>query len=284
LLIVGDRFETIAAALAATLVGVPIAHMHGGEETEGAIDNAFRHATTKLAHLHFVSEGIYARRVRALGEDTASIHVVGAAASDNFERELPGCAELERLLGIEFKGPLVVVTVHPTTLASNPTADARAVADAMTNVSATYVITLPNTDPGNEEVRAILQTALRGSRGVAVDALGERNYLGLLHCAQAMLGNSSSGLIEAPMLNLPVVNVGDRQRGRLRFPNIVDAAADSDAVAASLNRVLDPSFRAGLPPPRARPERVGARIAEILATTVLERPLRKASIRVGGSK
>ena len=248
MLVVGDRSETAAAALGAALARVPIVHLHGGEETEGAIDNALRHAITKLAHLHLVSHPDHARRVQQMGEPDASVHVVGAPGLDNLRRtDLPDRAALEASLGISLVAPVVIVTEHPATLAGDPAAEVAALVRALEQVPATYVVTLPNNDAGNEAVRASLQAFVAaGARRIAVEALGEARYVALMRCADAMVGNSSSGLIEAPVVQLPVVNVGDRQRGRLRGANVIDAEATAPAIAAALQRALSPAFRASL--------------------------------------
>jgi UDP-N-acetylglucosamine 2-epimerase (non-hydrolysing)/GDP/UDP-N,N'-diacetylbacillosamine 2-epimerase (hydrolysing) len=247
LLLAGDRFETAAAALAATLARVPLVHLHGGEETEGSFDNALRHAITKLSHLHLTSHPAHARRVIALGEDPATVHVVGAPGLDNLHRaDLPGRAELERDLGLPLAPPVVVVTLHPATLGGDPAVEAAAVAAAMDRVPATYVITLPNTDPGHEVVRTTLLAAAERPGRRAVEALGERRFWGLLRIAGAMLGNSSSALIEAPLLRLPAVNVGARQKGRVRAANVIDSAAEPEAIALALTRALASAFRASL--------------------------------------
>ena len=199
LVLAGDRLETAAAALAATVDRVPIVHLHGGEQTEGAFDDALRHAITKLAHLHLTSDDVYARRVIAMGEDPAAVHVVGAPGLDAAVRpDLADRSMLAAHLGLELVAPVVIVTVHPTTLDADEAGAARAVAAAMDAVPATYVITMPNVDPGGSEVAAIMRAAADRPRRVAVAALGERRYWGLLKIADAMLGNSSSGLIEAP--------------------------------------------------------------------------------------
>jgi UDP-hydrolysing UDP-N-acetyl-D-glucosamine 2-epimerase len=244
LVLVGDRFETAAAALAATLALVPIVHLHGGEESEGAFDNVLRHAITKLAHLHLTSHPEHARRVIALGEDPKAVHVVGAPGLDNLHRaDLPTLAELEADLGIALAPPVVIVTLHPATLGVDPAREAEALVAALDRVDATYVITLPNADPGHAAIRAALGRAASKPRRVAVEALGERRFWGLLRHADAMLGNSSSALIEAPALGVPAVNVGDRQKGRLRGANVIDAAPETDAIVAALERALDPAFR-----------------------------------------
>jgi UDP-hydrolysing UDP-N-acetyl-D-glucosamine 2-epimerase len=247
LLLAGDRFETLAAAQAATLQRIPIIHLHGGEETAGALDNAIRHAISKLSHLHLVSHATYAQRLIAHGEDPATIHVVGAPGLDNLHRrDLPDANELADWLDLPLAAPVVIVTVHPTTLAEDPAADARAVAEAMDRVPATYVVTLPNADPGHAAVRRTMELAARQPHRTAVEALGERRYWALMRHADAMLGNSSSALIEAPALHLPAVNVGDRQGGRLRGSTVTDVGADPAAIAAALRRALTPGYRDGL--------------------------------------
>ncbi len=282
LVLVGDRLETAAAALAATLAGVPVVHLHGGEQTFGAFDDALRHAVTKLAHLHLVSHEEHRRRVIALGEDPGSVHVVGAPGLDNLHRaDLPDRASLAADLGIALdRGPVVVVTVHPATLETDAAATSLAVAEAMREVPATYVVTLPNPDPGGETVNRTMQEVAAEVGGVAVGALGERRYWGLLRVADAMLGNSSSGLIEAPAVRLPVVNVGDRQAGRRREANVLDAPADGSAVAAALRRALDPSLRAVLvaPDPAATDGRAGERAGRIIAAWQPPHPPRKPPV------
>jgi UDP-hydrolysing UDP-N-acetyl-D-glucosamine 2-epimerase len=283
LLLAGDRFETAAAALAATVSRVPIAHLHGGEQTLGAFDDALRHAITKLSHLHLVSSAESARRVIALGEDPSTVHIVGAPGVDAaFRTDLPDRAALALALGVELRPPVVLVTVHPATLDPDPLAVVEAVVEAMAAVPATYVVTLPNADPGAEPIRRRLLDA-DGTPGVVVlEALGEERYWGLLRIADAMLGNSSSGLIEAPMVDLPVVNVGDRQEGRQRETNVIDASPNGSVVAVALREALTPAFRARViaAHPALADGRAGARIADIIAAWRPSTPPRKAPIPV----
>jgi len=278
LLIVGDRFETAAAALAATVARVPIAHLHGGEETAGAFDNALRHAITKLAHLHLVSHEEHARRVIAMGEDPAIVHVVGAPALDNLHRDdLATREELEQHLGIALVRPVVLVTLHPATLGGAPEVEVAAMLEAMDRVPATYVITLPNVDPGGAVIREKLVAASERPGRRAVEALGERRYFGLLRVAEAMLGNSSSGIIEAPVVRLPAINIGDRQKGRLRAGNVLDVPADAGAIAAALAHALDRTFRDTLPERGPFGDGQSApRIVELLAAwkpSLVKRPI-----------
>ena len=278
MLLVGDRFETAAGALAATLARVPLIHLHGGEETEGAIDNALRHAITKLSHFHLVSHVLHRERVISMGEDPACVHVVGAPGLDNLHRsDLASREEIEQFLGLNLRPPVVLVTVHPTTLAADPAADARALCAAMDRVDATYVITQPNADPGNGAVLAEIAKAAEKPRRVAVAALGERRYWGLMRFADAMAGNSSSAVIEAPVLGLPAVNIGDRQRGRLRGENLVDAAPEAGAVEAALRLALSAEFReqARRAPSPFGDGRSSERIREALASWNPDKPLSK---------
>ena len=283
LLLVGDRFETAAAALAATIERVPIIHVHGGEQTLGAIDDALRHAITKLSHLHLVSHVEHARRVVAMGEDPGIVHVVGAPGLDGAARDdLSTRDELASELGLALDAPLVIVTVHPATLEPDPVAAARAVAAAMDAVPATYVVTLPNADPDADAVRAVMIGAAGRPGRIHVDALGARRYWSLMRIADAMLGNSSSALIEAPAVDLPAVDVGDRQAGRRVGPNVIHAPPDPGPVAAALRTALDPSLRARLA--AARPATLdggaGRRIADIIAAWRPPNPPRKLPIRV----
>lgn len=267
LLLVGDRSETLAAAVAATLVRVPIIHIHGGEESEGAIDNAMRHAITKLAHLHLVSHRAHAARVLQMGEDPASVVVVGAPGLDNLYRaDLPDRTALEARFGRSLRDPLVLVTVHPTTLGALPLEEVQAVTAAMARVPARYIVTGPNADPGGTAIRQFWDAWVPAQSDVVfVDALGEDAFWGVLKIAAAVVGNSSGGLIEVPAAGLPVINVGDRQRGRLRPVHVVDVPADADAIEGALRAAVRPETRARLsaaealyPAGEAAPRIVGA--------------------------
>jgi UDP-hydrolysing UDP-N-acetyl-D-glucosamine 2-epimerase len=282
LLLIGDRFETLAAALASTLERVPIVHVHGGEETAGAIDDMLRNAITKLSHLHLVSHPDHARRLIASGEDRDAIHVVGAPGLDNLYRtDLPTRSELGEYLGLALEPPVVLVTVNPATLAAGTASETDDVIGVMDHVEATYVVTLPNTDPGYESIRDRLLAATAGRRRrVAVAALGDRRYWALLRIADAMLGNSSSALIEAPAVGLPAINVGDRQLGRIRGDNVIDVpAGDVGAIAAALREALRSGSRrrlTGVSP--FGDGRSAQRIVEILSGWTPPQPPRKPPI------
>lgn len=245
LVLLGDRYETASAALAATLHRIPLVHLYGGEETEGAFDNAFRHAITKMSHLHLVAHKTYARRVIQMGEDPSSVHVVGSLAVDNLrKRKLPSKAQLERELGILLHPPVGLVTVHPTTLSRERDLDeVQAVLGAMERYPATWIVTLPNADPGNETIRqAFMEMATRRDR-VIVSALGEERYLGLMALSSFVLGNSSSGMVEAPSLRIPTINVGERQKGRIRSTSILDVPCNTDAILSAILKAESEDFR-----------------------------------------
>ncbi len=282
LLLVGDRLETAGAALASTLERIPIVHLHGGEETEGAFDNALRHAITKMSHLHLVSHFDHAARVRAMGEDPAHIHVVGAPGLDNLQRsDLSDRAELELSLGLPLKPPVVIVTLHPATLGIDPRVEAEAVVAAMDAVPATYVITLPNSDPGGATTRAVLLAAAQAPRRIVAEALGERRYWGLMRIADAMLGNSSSALLEAPAVGLPAVNVGNRQRGRRRGASVIDVDADATTITNALRLAVLPETKARLHVESAQGE--GSSAQRILAVLAAWQPPSPPSKRFFGS-
>ena len=240
LMLLGDRAETLAAAMAANLSQVPLVHLQGGEESEGSIDNACRHAVTKLSHLHLVSHPVHAARVVQMGEDPASVVVVGAPGLDNASRDdLPGREELEASLGLRLEAPVVLVTLHPTTLGGAADEEVAATAEAMAQVPATYVVTSPNSDEGGAVIREHWRSWGARRKNVALtESLGERRYWALLRLASAVLGNSSSGIIEAPALGVPVVNVGDRQRGRLRYGPVSDVPVETGAIASALSNAL----------------------------------------------
>ena len=245
----GDRAEMLAAAVAALPLAIPVAHVHGGEVTEGAIDEQARHAITKLAHLHFPAAEPYARRIRQMGEEPWRVHCVGAPGLDRFAR---GAAmpreELARRIGLPLRRPTLLVTFHPVTLEPGEAGRHSAeLAGALEMVDGDVVITYPGADAAHETVIRRLESLAATRPGTRmIPALGEDGYGALLREADVMVGNSSSGLIEAPSFGLPVVNVGIRQRGRLRAANVIDVGDGREEIAAGIRRALAPEFRAGL--------------------------------------
>ena len=285
LILLGDRSETMACAVAAAVLAVPTVHFHGGEETEGAIDNALRHAITKLSQLHFTTHQLHANRVLQMGEDPSTVHVVGPPGVDNlFRSDLPDRAELLSSLDIHdpSPGPLVAVTIHPTTLSKDGIlAETKAVADALAGVECCAVVTMPNADAGGILIQEFWESWADGRPWAKVtQSLGERRYWGLMRTADVMVSNSSSGLIEAPAAALPVVNVGDRQKGRLRHPMTLDVGPSAEAICAALQEATAPGFRRALREsvPLYPKGPAGPKILEVLAAWDPPRPPRKVFV------
>jgi UDP-hydrolysing UDP-N-acetyl-D-glucosamine 2-epimerase len=246
LVVLGDRFEMLAATAAALPFALPVAHLHGGEASEGAIDNQIRHAITKLSHLHLVSADVHARRVEAMGEERWRIHTVGAPGLDRIRTtRLVPRDELARRLDLPVAGRWVLVTYHPVTLEYRETAaQADALIAALEKTDASLIVTYPNADTaGQAIIERLEEFAGRCARVRLVRNLGDDQYLSMLAAADAMVGNSSSGLIEAPSFALPVVNVGRRQQGRLRGANVIDVGDTTDEILAGLDGALAPGAR-----------------------------------------
>ena len=279
LLVLGDRFEMYAAALAALPFKIPIAHIHGGEVTEGAMDEALRHGITKLSHLHFVSTEVYARRVRQLGEEPWRITVAGAPALDNLDTvPLLSKTDLESALGFALEKPCLIVTFHPATLQfEQAEAQLRELLAAVEAADAQAIFTLPNADMSGRAVLRLIQDFLPSHpRARLVENLGTQRYFSLMSQASAMIGNSSSGIIEAPSFELPVVNVGLRQSGRERAANVIDVLGGSAAILNGIRKALSREFRgqlAGTSNPYRQPRGAAPIIVENLAVASLDERL-----------
>jgi UDP-hydrolysing UDP-N-acetyl-D-glucosamine 2-epimerase len=249
LVLLGDRTEMLAAAVAALPLVIPVAHLHGGEVTEGAIDEQARHAITKLAHLHFPAAEPYARRIRQMGEEPWRVHCVGAPGLDRFARRAAmSREELAHRIGLPLRRPTLIVTFHPVTLEPGEAgAHCTELAGALEMVDGDVIITYPGADTAYDAVIRRLESLAATRPGTRmIPALGDDGYHALLQEADVMVGNSSSGLIEAPSFALPVVNVGIRQRGRVRAANVIDVGHGREEIAAGIRRALEPGFRAGL--------------------------------------
>lgn len=245
-LVTGDRPEMLAAGVAAMLAGLPLAHLHGGELTFGAVDDAIRHALTKLSHFHFVSTEDYADRVIQMGENPDHVFVTGAPGLDNInEVELMEKKALAAEIGMEIKPDLLLCTFHPVTLEADSTMDQLGELLAAIEESGSWVIfTYPNADPMGRQIIEAIQAFAAGHKKyrVAPD-LGTAAYFSLMNCAGAMIGNSSSGIIEAASFELPVINIGSRQAGRVRAMNVIDVAPEKDAIAEGITTALSKGFK-----------------------------------------
>jgi UDP-hydrolysing UDP-N-acetyl-D-glucosamine 2-epimerase len=250
LVLLGDRFEILAPAIAAFVQRIPIAHIHGGETTEGALDEGVRHAVTKLATWHFPATSVYGHRIVQLGEPPSRVFVCGAPGLDAIHRlRLLSRRALARTLGFDLRGPVALVTYHPVTLEPGQARrQVRHVLQALNDVGIRAVVTAANADVEgaaiNQEIARFC--ASRPDRFHRMDNLGQLRYLSCLSALDVVVGNSSSGLVEAPSFGIPVVNVGSRQQGRVRAPNVIDAANDRRAIGVAIRRALNPAFRRGL--------------------------------------
>lgn len=251
LVVLGDRFEILAAAQAAMVARIPIAHLHGGETTEGAVDESIRHAVTKMASIHFVAADLYRKRVHQLGEDPEHVFNFGAPGLDSIKRmKLLDRTTLERAIDFGLGSCSFLVTYHPATLGERAPADAtRELLRALDQFPDSKIIfTLPNADAGGRAVAALIAEYVRASAGRAMAAvsLGQLNYLSALSHVNVVVGNSSSGIIEAPMLRKPAVNIGPRQAGRLKAGSVIDCAEDAEPIAAAIRIALSSDMHARL--------------------------------------
>lgn len=246
LLLVGDRYELLSAVSVAVTFNIPIGHISGGDNTEGAIDNQIRNAVTKLSHLHFVSMKEHAERVLGMGEEPWRVTVTGDPALDELKSmNLIDRKQLEKIIGLELKPPLIVVTYHPTTLGQfDPTYEIDCLMKALASIKATIIITYPNADPGSHAIiDRIKDLCILNKKMKFIQSLGQQNYYSLLRQADAIVGNSSSGIWEAPSFELPAVNIGDRQLGRLRAQNVIDVAVDAEEIFEGIRRAISKEFR-----------------------------------------
>lgn len=275
--VLGDRYEMLCAAAAAMLTRTPIAHIHGGETTEGAMDEGMRHAITKLSHLHFAAAEHYAMRIRQMGEARGRVFTVGTPGLDHLTRTpLLDRAALSAALGFSLERPLLLVTYHPATLAEgDPAAPVQALLAALdARPGARVVFTGVNADPGHDRIAAAVHAyvAARPERTLLVESLGSQRYLSLLRAADAVVGNSSSGIIEAPALYTPTVDIGPRQRGRLKARSVISCGETTEEIGTALARALDPAFRiglAGMVPPYGAGG-ASQKILDVLKTVPLE--------------
>jgi UDP-N-acetylglucosamine 2-epimerase (non-hydrolysing)/GDP/UDP-N,N'-diacetylbacillosamine 2-epimerase (hydrolysing) len=245
LLLIADRYEMLAPASVGLALRIPIAHIEGGETSEGAIDDAVRNALTKMAHVHFTSTFAARERVIAMGEEEWRVHRAGAPSLDHVRRStLLTREELEGKLNCELKSAPVLVSYHPVTLASDTLAEADALFSALQQLPGTVFFCYPNADAGS---RALIERTKkflteRGSGRVFVN-LDAVTYWSLLKHVRALVGNSSSGIMETASFGLPTVNIGMRQQGRERAKNVVDAPADAAAIVEAIQRACSAEFR-----------------------------------------
>lgn len=248
IVLLGDRYEILAAAEAALIERIPIAHIHGGEVTEGAYDDAIRHSITKMSQLHFTSTEEYRKRVIQLGEQPNRVFYVGALGVENVKTlPLMSKDEIQRNLGFEINEKTVLVTYHPVTLGPDSMKkdiDAFIAAlDARPEIR--IIFTMPNSDNGSEVIVEVINAFVEKNknRAVAFKSLGLVRYLSAMKYCGAVVGNSSSGILEVPSFGIPTLNIGDRQKGRIAVGSVYNCAPDFESVLAGLDKVMTSEIR-----------------------------------------
>ncbi len=248
LVLLGDRYETLAAAQAALIARIPVAHIAGGDVTEGAYDDAIRHSITKMSHLHFVTHAEAARRVRQLGEDPERIFTVGNPGLDQLQHlKLMARVELARELGFTFRRRNLLVTYHPETLDAESTENRIAMLlQALERLGddVGLIFTLPNADTGNRAIRERIESYVASHANArAYASLGPLRYWSAMKQVDAVVGNSSSGILEAPSLQKPTVNIGDRQKGRPQAASVINCGYGVSEIESAIRRAFDLNCR-----------------------------------------
>ncbi|MDD3363423.1 MAG: UDP-N-acetylglucosamine 2-epimerase [Syntrophomonas sp.] len=281
LVILGDRFEILAAAQAAMVARIPIAHLAGGELTEGVIDEAIRHSITKMSHLHFVANETYRQRVIQLGENPERVFNYGESALDNIKRlKLLDREALEQAIKFKLKPTVFLVTYHPVTLYDNPEQAMSALLQALDQFpEASIIFTKPNADTNGRVLIKMIDEYVenQSSRAKTFTSMGQLLYLSAIKNADVVIGNSSSGLTEVPALNRPTVNIGNRQKGRLKASSVIDCEENEEQIISAIQKALSTDFQASLRQVLSPYEEgnVSLRIKEHLKTVALEGITRK---------
>lgn len=250
--VLGDRYEIFAAVQAAMALNLPVAHLHGGETTEGAMDEAIRHSITKMSHLHFVAAEAYRQRVIQLGESPERVFNVGGVALDNLKHlSLLNRGQFETALDFKLAPLNFLVTYHPVTLSQTSVkTSAQALFDALDEFpQANIIFTKANADAGGRIINQLLDeyAAAQPKRVYVTTSLGQLKYLSAIKLVDVVIGNSSSGLIEVPALQKPTVNIGERQQGRLKAASVIDCIEETSAIKQAIIRALSAEFQAQLP-------------------------------------
>lgn len=246
--LLGDRYEMLSVASASLIMGLPVAHLYGGEITEGAYDDSIRHAITKLAYLHFTSTEEYASHVIQMGEDPERVFCVGALGADNIKKnEVMALQELEESLGMDLGDNFIVVTYHPvTTEVGDAEKQINNLIKSLDKIKKEHkcLITLPNSDSDGRVITTQLMNWVKENREYAcvVTSLGRRRYYSALAHCKAVVGNSSSGLCEAPSFKVPTLNIGNRQRGRTQGNTVINCDTTEEGIDAGLEKILASDF------------------------------------------
>lgn len=248
ILVDGDRYETLGVCIAAANCNVPIIHCGGGETTEGAVDECFRHAITKMSYLHFSATEVYRNRIIQMGENPERVFTVGSMGIENIlHTNFLTKDELEKHLGFSLKKTFAVATFHPVTLENNTSEqqlnELLAACEAYPEMQ--FIFTKANADNGGNEINILLEKyAQTHSNTICVSSLGAIRYLSALKYAEFVIGNSSSGITEAPSMLLPTINIGDRQRGRIQAESIINCEPQKEKILEAIEKALSPDFKA----------------------------------------
>ncbi len=282
IVILGDRYELLGIAAAATIHRVPLTHLHGGKITEGAFDDGIRHSITKLSQIHFVSNEEYKKRIIQLGENPQNVFNVGGLGVDAIkELKLLSKSKLERELNVKFLEKNLLITYHPLTLGKLETSknELKELIKSLSSLENTLqIFTMPNADPGNKIIFEIIEEYVeKNNNAICFKSLGQLKYLSCLAQVDAVIGNSSSGLSEAPTFKIATINIGDRQKGSLMSESVINCDAVSDEIIKGLNKIYHPSFRKILKNAKNPNGEGGAsqKIIEILKNIKYEDILRK---------
>ncbi|MDE0582107.1 UDP-N-acetylglucosamine 2-epimerase [Planococcus sp. A6] len=239
LVVLGDRYETLAVCIAAMNQQIPIAHLYGGETTEGAIDESIRHAITKISYLHFTSTDTYRNRVIQLGENPNRVFTVGALGIENIlNQSLLTKVELESAIKFKLDKPYAMVTFHPVTLEANHSKEQTMalLAACEKQKDMKFIFTKANADANGRIINQLIdEYCTKNKNAIAYTSLGMKSYLSGLKYSNMVIGNSSSGLIEAPSFNVPTINIGDRQKGRLQAESVINCKPDTNSISKAIN-------------------------------------------------
>ena len=251
MVLLGDRYEMLSAGIAGMLRAVPLAHIHGGESTQGAIDEEIRHALTKMSHIHFCATSLYKRRIIQLGENPARVYNVGGLGVENIKRlELLGKKDFENSIGFKLGKKNILVTFHPQTIEKKSASkEFSQILNALDSLKDThFIFTGANADNGGKIINEMAQSyCLKNQeKAIFVMSLGQLRYLSAIKHADIVLGNSSSGISEAPSLKKATINIGNRQKGRIKAPSIIDVKCDKSAILKAIKKAYSKDFQAKL--------------------------------------
>ena len=248
ILILGDRYEIYSSAISAMCMGIPIIHCHGGETTEGVIDESIRHSITKMAHIHFCSTNTYKKRIIQMGENPNNVFNVGALGIENINRlQLLNKKDFEKTIGRSLGKKSAIVTFHPVTLDKKPSKKhINNLLEALDNFKDIFIIfTYSNSDRDGRIIIKMIQefVSKNKSRSISFKSMGQLNYLSALKHVDLVIGNSSSGIIEAPTFKIPTINIGDRQKGRIEAESIISCDCNKDEIIKAIKKGLSKEFR-----------------------------------------